>query len=133
MRYVKVETSSARNLSRNKLIPSEEIRIGTALLETIDETLEMLGAKVKLFVYHHLDKKFGLQRDEIPSKVEIFSKGLMSLFGSISKQIELLILKKLCQRLMVDGDFIHDGGLSEGIRRLKEHLLQINADLILEK
>jgi hypothetical protein len=75
------------------------IEVCTKLMEAVDETLEMLGRKVKPQIYNHLEKRAGLKREEIPDKPEVFSKGLNDLFGSASKLIERNIAKRLYDKL----------------------------------
>lgn len=69
------------------------------LLECIDEGLSVLGNEPKQAVYHYLSSIHGLDREQIPEKVDGFSAGMRKALGSASKVIERLILKKLFQRL----------------------------------
>jgi hypothetical protein len=50
-------------------------------------------------VYKYLEKKFGLVRDEILRSPETFSMGLVSLFGSASKQLEVAIIRRFHDKL----------------------------------
>jgi hypothetical protein len=59
----------------------------------------MLGKEANVLVYRYLEKRFGLEKCEIPSRPMDFSKGLSNLFGSASKSLEERILKKLHCRL----------------------------------
>jgi hypothetical protein len=78
----------------------QKAKVALQLVETVDETLEMLfGRKAKLQIYSHLEKEFGLRRSEILDNPESFSMGLSNLFGSASKQIELNIARKLNKKL----------------------------------
>jgi hypothetical protein len=73
------------------------------LLQAIDETFErLLDKNVKTQVYEYLEKRLILKRDEIPVRIEVFSKGIFTLFGHISKQIELNIPENLCSRLGIE-------------------------------
>ena len=69
------------------------------LLECIDEGLSVLGNEPKQAVYQYFSSIHGLDREQIPEKVDEFSAGMRKALGSASKVIERLILKKLFQRL----------------------------------
>jgi hypothetical protein len=73
--------------------------IAAQLLEALDETLETLGWKTKFQVYDYFEKRIGLKRDDIPSRLEDFSKGLSNIFASASNVIELSIARGLYERL----------------------------------
>jgi len=76
-----------------------EIEKAHCLLQAIDDTLGMLGQKTGDLVYDYLQKRFGLMKDEIPARPEAFSKGLLSLFGSASKHLEVSIIEKFYKKL----------------------------------
>ena len=76
-----------------------QIGMAAYLLEAIDDTLGMLGHETGDLVYNYLEKRFGLLKDEIPTKPETFSRGLFSLFGSASRHLEVNIVKKFYKRL----------------------------------
>ncbi len=73
--------------------------------QTTDEILERIfGQKARAEIYNYLEKTYNLNKNEIPAKPDIFSKGMSSLFGSISNLIELNIAKVVCNRLDLDID-----------------------------
>jgi len=84
---------------RTNVNATREIEMAACLLQAIDDTLEMLGQKAGDLVYGYLQKSFGLMKDEIPARPEVFSRGLFSLFGSASKHLEMNIVKKFYEKL----------------------------------
>lgn len=50
------------------------------LLAAVDEGLSILGESSKKAIYFHLERNFGIKKDEIPSKVEVFSEALEQIF-----------------------------------------------------
>jgi hypothetical protein len=71
------------------------MKMAECLIHAIDETLHMLGKEANLLVYRYLEKRFGLDKYDIPTRPMDFSKGLSGLFGSTSKSLEEMILKRL--------------------------------------
>ncbi len=83
-------------------MPSPEKEFEAILLEAIDESLKsMLGESGKELVYYQLKNSFGLRKENVPEKPELFSECLYSLFGLGAKIIEATILKKLCIKLKI--------------------------------
>lgn len=73
------------------------------LIEAIDEALSSLGESVKQAIYFHLQNQFHLFKDEIPRRIKDFAKGIETMFGPGSKFIEILVMKKLYNKI---GGFI---------------------------
>ena len=69
------------------------------LLEAIDEALSTLGENVKISIYFHLEAKFSISRQEIPSKIKDFSAALERIFGQASKKLEILIMRCLNEKV----------------------------------
>jgi len=72
------------------------------LLEAIDEALYSLGEPVKNAVYLHLQKKFGIEKKDIPRKVEEFSGIIHKIFGLGASQLEIRFMKNLNSKIVVD-------------------------------
>lgn len=68
-------------------------------LEAVDEALASLGDSAKQAIYFHLERKFNIRKIEIPYHVEDFSKGLEKIFGLGAQFIEILVMKRLYQRI----------------------------------
>lgn len=68
-------------------------------LETVDDALDSLGDSAKQAIYFHLENKFEIERNQIPERVEDFADGLGKIFGVGSQFLEILIMKKLYERV----------------------------------
>ncbi|MEM2691640.1 MAG: hypothetical protein QXS01_06040 [Candidatus Bathyarchaeia archaeon] len=69
------------------------------LLEAIDEALASLGESAKQSIYFHLEEKFKISREEIPKRIGDFAEGLEKIFGIGARFLEILIMKKLYDRI----------------------------------
>jgi hypothetical protein len=65
------------------------------LVSAIDEALTSLGESVKQSIYFHIENKFNVPRNEIPSNLKDFQGGLEKIFGTGARFIEILIMKNL--------------------------------------
>ena len=65
------------------------------LLGSVDDALASLGESARQAIYFHLEKKFKVEKREIPRKLDNFEKGLEKIFGPGAKFIEILIMKEL--------------------------------------
>jgi hypothetical protein len=69
------------------------------LMDSIDEALLSLGESACQSIYFHIEKKFIVSRDEIPSDLEHFQLALEKIFGIGSRFIEILIMKNLYAKI----------------------------------
>jgi hypothetical protein len=69
------------------------------LLDAVDGALASLGDSARQAIYFHLESKFRVVKKEIPDHVEGFEAGLEKIFGAGAKFIEILIMKKLYERV----------------------------------
>ena len=69
------------------------------LLEAVDEGLSMLGESSKQAIYFHLEKRFDIKKQEIPNKIEVFANAIEKIFGLGANFLEILIMKRLYERL----------------------------------
>ena len=69
------------------------------LLEAIDEGLSTLGESSKQAIYFHLEKRFNVKKREIPNKIEVFSDAMEKIFGLGASFLEILIMKRLYEKL----------------------------------
>jgi hypothetical protein len=79
-----------------------------ALLESVDEGLLRLGESVRHAIYWHIEKSYGVKREEVPNKLKDFHEALIRLFGEGSKVIERLIAKSLYEKLNLSFE-AHEG------------------------
>ena len=76
------------------------------LLEAVDSALSSLGDSARHSVYFHLEKKFDITRDEIPSRIEDFDHGLERIFGAGTRFLEVMIMKKLYEEMGSKGKIV---------------------------
>lgn len=69
------------------------------LMGAIDEALSSLGESAKLAIYFHVEDKFKIPKEKIPSNIKEFAEGLEKIFGAGARFIEILIMKKLYERI----------------------------------
>lgn len=69
------------------------------LLEAIDEAFCCLGETVKTAIYFHLEKDFGITRNEIPDRLEDFSSSLEKQFGIGARLLETTFMHHLNVKL----------------------------------
>jgi hypothetical protein len=76
-----------------------EKKFSDILLESIDEALLTMGEKAKSSIYFYLETKFAIPKKEIPNRISDFSDALEQIFGLGARQIEILIMKCLNERV----------------------------------
>lgn len=69
------------------------------LMESIDEALTSLGESAKQSIYYHLEDKFKISKEEIPKRIEDFANGIEKIFGLGAHFIEILIMKRLYEKI----------------------------------
>lgn len=79
-----------------------------------------LGLSVRHAIYWHLEKKTSIKKTEIPYKLEAFMKGLHSIFGFGSLMIEMLIVKKLYEKLSLSFIEIPEYSFIDYVKKAKE-------------
>lgn len=73
------------------------------LLEAIDEALSALGDSIMQTVYFHVERSFHIKKHEIPYRLGAFTEAVENIFGVGANFIEILIMKKLHEK--VDAHF----------------------------
>ena len=68
------------------------------LVEAIDSGLSSLGESPKAAIYFLLESKFGIQKHEIPNKLEAFSRALEKVFKDGTQCLVGLFLKNLNEK-----------------------------------
>ncbi|NWF86523.1 hypothetical protein HXY32_01715 [Candidatus Bathyarchaeota archaeon] len=69
------------------------------IIEAVDEALASLGESSKQSIYFHLENKFKIARKDIPCRLNDFAKGLEEIFGLGAQFIEILITKRLYEKI----------------------------------
>lgn len=78
---------------------NSEEKFSEILVESIDEAFLTLGENAKSSMYFYLKTKFAISKQDIPKRVDDFSNALEEIFGMTARQIEILIMKFLNQRI----------------------------------
>ncbi len=71
----------------------------TLLLEAVDDAFSTLGERAKTSIYFHLEHKFIIPKQDIPYRIDDFSDALERIFGIAAKHLEILIMKKLHEKI----------------------------------
>jgi hypothetical protein len=79
---------------QNQVKPFDQI-----LLDAVDEALLSLGENVKTSIYFHLDELFKIKKQEIPFKIDDFSRALARIFGLGAQSLEIMFMKSLHSKL----------------------------------
>jgi hypothetical protein len=69
------------------------------LLEAIDEGLSSLGESSQQAIYYHLERSFNVKREDIPTRLIAFTQAIGNIFGVGANFVEILILKKLYEKI----------------------------------
>ena len=75
-------------------------------LEAVDSAFSSLGESVRQSIYFHLENKFKIAKEEIPCRLEDFENGLEKIFGEGNRFLEVLIMKKLCEKMGSEGNIL---------------------------
>lgn len=69
------------------------------LLEAVDEALASLGDSARQSIYFHLEDKVKITKNEIPQRAGDFADGLEKIFGAGARFLEILIMRKLYEKV----------------------------------
>lgn len=69
------------------------------LLVAIDEAFNSIEENCKQTIYHRLEKKYKLNKKDIPDRIEDFSESIESIFGLGAKVLEIRIMKNLYRKI----------------------------------
>jgi len=78
----------------------EEFR--KALLKAVDDGSLVIGESARDALLYHIERSFGIKREEIPERLEAFHEALERLLGEGATVVERLIAKNLSGRLGLD-------------------------------
>ena len=98
------------------------------LMECIDEGLDLFGSNLRYVVYWRMTILNNLPRGGILTNPEAFVKGLESIYGVASKQIEVAIVKKIIERAGIGS--LQSPSLPEAIRCAKRQAQMIQTTII---
>ena len=77
------------------------------LIESIDETLTLLGEPVKNEFYQQIIVKFNIEKTDIPQRLEDFSHILHKVFGLGASRLEVKFLRNLDSKIPVGSKCIN--------------------------
>ena len=63
--------------------------------KSVEEVLSGLGESNKITIYRYLQSNYGIEKKQIPYKIEQFACAIEEIFGFASRVIQIEILKKL--------------------------------------
>ena len=63
--------------------------------QAVDDTLSALGESPKQAIYRHLKIVYGINKEDIPNKIDAFASAIEQTFGSVAKLIEIKIIERL--------------------------------------
>jgi len=69
------------------------------LIESVDDAFSCLGDGTKKTIYHHLNDKFMIAKEDIPYRLDDFSEKLDLIFGAGARHLEIIIMKKLYEKV----------------------------------
>ena len=98
-----LHTICTLQLSSKNQKPNEN-KFEVTVIEAIDESLGAFKNLNKQEIYSHLENRFGIKKQEIPSKIEDFADAMEQMFGIGAKLIEIRIIEALYER---NQDFVH--------------------------
>jgi len=87
-----LSSSSYKSLIENE--PAQAI-FEAAVVQAVNDILSTLGENAKETIYSHLKNSYGINKEEIPSKIEAFANAIEETFGVVGKLIEIKIIERL--------------------------------------
>jgi len=71
----------------------------TVLLDAVDDAFSTLGESIKTSIYFHLEHNFIIPEQDIPYRIDDFLDALEQTFGMAAKYLEILIMRKLHEKI----------------------------------
>ncbi len=93
-------------MKRKTFERKREKKFNDILLESIDKAFLTLGENSKSAIYFYLESKFAISRQDIPDRVHDFSDALEQIFGLAARQLEILIMKCLNEKIECTYDWV---------------------------
>ena len=88
---------TAESFSYSFLVLNEppKTKFETAVTEAVEDVLSAFGNSNKQAIYSLLERRFGINKEEIPFKIADFAGAIGQTFGSVAEIIEIKIIKSL--------------------------------------
>lgn len=74
----------------------------STVLRAVDEGLAVLGESVRISIYYHIERSYGIRREEIPESLETFHQSLKGLLGQGGGIVQALVAKSLYGQLRLE-------------------------------
>ena len=87
-------------------LTKEKANFSELLLEAIDEALSSLGQSSKTAIYYQLETMFNIKKQDIPNRVDDFSKALEKISGLGATHLEILFMKSLYAKVRGDQEWV---------------------------
>jgi hypothetical protein len=75
-------------------------------LDAVDSAFSSLGESARQSIYFHLESELKIAKNEIPHRLEDFENGLERIFGEGNRFLEILIMKKLYEKMGAEGNIL---------------------------
>jgi hypothetical protein len=69
------------------------------ICETVDDVFSSLGTDCRQAIYHCLQKKYELKKNDVADHILEFSETLEQIFGSAAALLEIQMMRKLCRKV----------------------------------
>ncbi len=96
---------------------------GKILLSAVEESLSSLGDSSKQAIFFHLESSFKIKKEEIPSEISRFAKALEGIFGPGASYLEMLIEKKLYDKVGLKFEEQNNRNFLESVKKIREHFM----------
>jgi hypothetical protein len=100
--FAAIETNAGSHGVLFEAFPQSNHSYQELVLDAVDETFSTLGKTAKQIIYFHLEKTFKICKQEIPYKIEKFTKAIDEIIGPGAKLLEIEIIEKLYKRIGQD-------------------------------
>ena len=72
-----------------------EVVFESAVTQAVNDIFSALGENSKQAIYSRLENRYGLCKEDIPTKIEDFARAIEETFGAVGKLIEIKIIERL--------------------------------------
>ena len=94
------------------------------LLDSIEETLQLLFGKGATFIIENIEKNSGVGSRELSKRPALLSNGLERIMGRAARNIERLIVKDITSKLGVDVPHSETESFADVVATVKARALQ---------
>jgi len=131
--FIEAQNGNSENCmhaSSLKRLTSSPQNFDSLVRTTVDEAFSSLGPQAKKSIYVILSKNYGINKRQIPQRIQELSYALESIFGLGGKLVEIQIVQRLYQKVGDSFEYIpkHDELIfAEYVKALKLFLQNRNS------